>query len=203
MLVAAMELLAGRPALLSNDLVSKLILLLNTCAVEHVAFSIVQCCRKLFLQIPRQLQTAALRVATESKVKRTWLLHAEIARIVVDHYEDMSVDQQAVVPHAVEAIARAGSEPAAKVIIGPIRQWLSGSGHLNDFLKREYARVLDWYTAAENNGARGVLADLWAFKTENPYPELEHVYQKIRMDSDGFVRDVFRLGFEEAEIAWM
>jgi len=62
---------------------------------------------------------------------------------------------------------------------------------------------LDWYTAAENNGARGVLADLWAFKTENPYPELEHVYQKIRMDSDGFVRDVFRLGFEEAEIAWM
>ena len=204
LLDAAMGTLRTHPTMLNKDISKRLSELLTGCEQEHVLYSVVDGLKQMYHQLPNQLQNAILAVGARHKAEFSMrLVHARIASIIVDHYDVLDQDQKGLAVHSLRSIIKHGSKDAAHVIIGAIRRWLSGEAEINSYLAKAYIDVLEWYTRVENHSARGVLADIWAKRTTNEYPQLESVYRKVRKDPDGFVQDVLRLGLYEADIEWL
>lgn len=204
LLEAAMGLLKTHPAMLNRDIYERLTGILTSCEQEHVLYGILGGLKPIYVQLPDELQNAVLAIGIRQEPDyRMGQVHAHIASLIVDHYDLLADNQKNLAVKSLRSIIEYGSDDAAHVIIGTIRRWLSGEAQVNSYLAANYVDLLDRYTSAKSHLGRGVLADMWAIKKTNEYPELEGVYQKIKGDTNGFVQDVLRMGLYQAEIEWM
>ena len=191
----ALAFLSSNLDLLNNEIAASLIALAAS-QREHISYGLASNLLPHFGQLPEELQVALLRMATADEIRHHGAIPL-IVKAILAHYEKMSESARIGAKDAFDRVLRLGWLDAIWPIIQQIREGIADKS-FGCALLDDYPTVLTRLVWHGDEEIRGNVAGLWAGKSSNPYPEIEDVYLRCRVDSDEFVRDCMTDGVGDA-----
>lgn len=201
MLDAALTILRASPSLMNGEVVRRLRLLRST-KREHVYFSLTKRLAPIFGRLPAALQEDLLGIGFEGG-RECFGTHGNLAGIIITCYDALTPDMQHLAERALWAMIASDSLMAAEVTCAAIQDALVRKQFGSRFLADNYVKLLDAFTKSADYRIRGDAAALWGQASQNVYPELEFIYRRVLEDDHDYVKDVLRMGRDEAYWSWM
>ncbi|MCH9807152.1 MAG: hypothetical protein K0U74_05410 [Alphaproteobacteria bacterium] len=183
---ASLAFLAENLELLDDRVVDALGELAET-QIEHVTYVLTRRLVPKLAHLPEALQGHLLMIGLGEKIKHHHSIHPLIQAIIAN-YDALSTDQQQTARTVFDRILRLGWNEPQWPIIKSIKAGLDTKSFNCELLSDYPAvlRTLAWHGCEET---RGLIGELWTGKSYNPYPELQDVYLKLKVDKHEFVRD--------------